>query len=577
MVKVSRARAAALREEILDSTATELCRVGYDAIALTSVASRCNLATSAIYNRFPGKEELVSALISERLDPELGRALDADLSSVWQEEALISLVDGDQVSCLYELQLAARRTPELRAAVITFVEQRLEAALVARSHAERDGRVRSHQDPRAQVLLQAAGDTGTYLLALAGEAPNGGMASVDQVVRIALTNTPRSTPSMPGRPARRRRDPGRATPQPHSLDDLGAALVISAAEVFAEEGYDSATVAEIARRAGVTTGAIYNRFSGKGGLLAEVVTQVSTPRVMAELATLTDALTGGSDEASGKAISSIVERAREPRARPRQQPAPRGPPRRPPRAGGRPGRPSVAGPRPRNPRHRDPPSPGGRGAARRRRRRGARLVAARCPAGHRVVGGRAVDADRLGTDVHRPRRGPPHPPGLSRRVPARHLVRAAIAASPAANASTSLVVVANEVMIRTSWSAGTHSHTNDQSWSSATAAALRETDEQRIHLGRSHHLHSGQPGEALRQPDGHLVGVVGRPEPEVVGQQRLELGGDVAHLRRQLGGLLAHERERGWRARGAGTPPPRRTSPRPWWRRTSPRRPRPPR
>ena len=36
-------------------------------------------------------------------------------------------------------------------------------------------------------------------------------------------------------------------------------LIKAAAEVFAERGYAVAGVAEIARRAGVTTGAIYRR------------------------------------------------------------------------------------------------------------------------------------------------------------------------------------------------------------------------------------------------------------------------------------------------------------------------------
>ena len=44
-------------------------------------------------------------------------------------------------------------------------------------------------------------------------------------------------------------------------------LIKAAAEVFAERGYAGAGVAEIARRAGVTTGAIYSRYSGKSELL----------------------------------------------------------------------------------------------------------------------------------------------------------------------------------------------------------------------------------------------------------------------------------------------------------------------
>lgn len=54
-------------------------------------------------------------------------------------------------------------------------------------------------------------------------------------------------------------------------DDLGARLLESAAQVFAERGYEKAGVAEIARRAGVTTGAIYARYPGKAELLVEAI------------------------------------------------------------------------------------------------------------------------------------------------------------------------------------------------------------------------------------------------------------------------------------------------------------------
>ncbi|HEY6530948.1 MAG TPA: TetR/AcrR family transcriptional regulator [Acidimicrobiales bacterium] len=312
MVKVSRAKAAALREEIFDSTATELRRVGYDATALTTVAAGCGLATSAIYNRFPGKEQLVAALVDERLEPVLGRALDADLASIWQEPSLIGLIDGDQLCVLYELQLAARRVPEIRGDVVGFVDRRLKAALAARRDAELQGRVRANQDPRAQVLLQAAADTGSYLLSLASHAPSGGMASVDQIVRIAVTKVPWDTPASSGRTARRRRDPGSPASGAQGLDELGEDLVRSGADVFAEQGYDAATVAEISRRAGVTTGAIYNRFSGKAGLLAEVVAQVTGPNAIEPLARLSGALTAGSAPAAGRVIASLLGESQDP-------------------------------------------------------------------------------------------------------------------------------------------------------------------------------------------------------------------------------------------------------------------------
>ncbi len=56
-----------------------------------------------------------------------------------------------------------------------------------------------------------------------------------------------------------------------SGDGLTHRLLHAAAELFAEKGYEKAGVAEIARRAGVTTGAIYNRFGNKAELLLEAV------------------------------------------------------------------------------------------------------------------------------------------------------------------------------------------------------------------------------------------------------------------------------------------------------------------
>ena len=55
------------------------------------------------------------------------------------------------------------------------------------------------------------------------------------------------------------------------MESTDERLITAAAEVFAERGYDGAGVAEIARRAGVTTGAIYSRYRGKSELLFDVL------------------------------------------------------------------------------------------------------------------------------------------------------------------------------------------------------------------------------------------------------------------------------------------------------------------
>ena len=66
-------------------------------------------------------------------------------------------------------------------------------------------------------------------------------------------------------------------------DEILAALIDAAAQVFAEEGYSGARVQSIAERAGLTTGAMYNRFTGKSELLLEAL-DLHTSTLVNELA-----------------------------------------------------------------------------------------------------------------------------------------------------------------------------------------------------------------------------------------------------------------------------------------------------
>lgn len=70
--------------------------------------------------------------------------------------------------------------------------------------------------------------------------------------------------------------PGDGSAVVNPSDDTRDRLVRAAVDVFAEKGYDGAGVAEIARRAGLTTGAIYSRFTGKSELLAEAIRTSTT-------------------------------------------------------------------------------------------------------------------------------------------------------------------------------------------------------------------------------------------------------------------------------------------------------------
>jgi AcrR family transcriptional regulator len=56
-------------------------------------------------------------------------------------------------------------------------------------------------------------------------------------------------------------------------EEVRRRLLEAAAEVFAEKGYATARLDEIAHRAGFTKGAVYSNFAGKHALLAELIEQ----------------------------------------------------------------------------------------------------------------------------------------------------------------------------------------------------------------------------------------------------------------------------------------------------------------
>lgn len=71
-------------------------------------------------------------------------------------------------------------------------------------------------------------------------------------------------------------------------------LLDAAAEVFCERGYDGTTVAEVSRRAGLTTGAIYANFRDKAELLLKTIERGSY-EVVADMEAARDAGVSAAD------------------------------------------------------------------------------------------------------------------------------------------------------------------------------------------------------------------------------------------------------------------------------------------
>ncbi len=78
-------------------------------------------------------------------------------------------------------------------------------------------------------------------------------------------------------------------------DSTRQRLLDAASEVFLEKGYEGTRVAEIARRAGLTTGAIYGNFESKADLLT------------AALASVVDAALAASADDIARLMASLPE------------------------------------------------------------------------------------------------------------------------------------------------------------------------------------------------------------------------------------------------------------------------------
>ena len=84
-----------------------------------------------------------------------------------------------------------------------------------------------------------------------------------------------------------------ATDALRTSDDITDRLLTAAIEVFTERGIEKAGVALIARRAGLTTGAIYSRWEGKQDLLLDALDVVLMQQIAQLLAVGPDASAAG--------------------------------------------------------------------------------------------------------------------------------------------------------------------------------------------------------------------------------------------------------------------------------------------
>lgn len=245
--------------ELLEAARAELRDVGQAAFTMDAVARRAYYSPGAIYQRWPDRVSLLGDVGREVLAD-----LEGALAGVGDAEASISfaLDDGrDLLGLASEILIAGHTSTEIRDVSLAMWSA-LRTAM---------GR---HLPPGMAWYLSIVG-LGDAMLAsidIAAPVPAGPrirwMLDACDVEAMGL-HVPR-----PGALAQADVP---AVPQPARSDPTTLALIQAAQSLLAEQGAESLSTRRVSAQAGVTTGAIYRRYDGKGALLADVLLVALAP------------------------------------------------------------------------------------------------------------------------------------------------------------------------------------------------------------------------------------------------------------------------------------------------------------
>jgi AcrR family transcriptional regulator len=242
-------------ERIRDAAVDELLAVGQADFAMESVARRAYFSIGTVYNRWPDRESLLADVGQERIAPHIVEQLAAAASPA---DAIDWALDaGRQTGLLAgEIMLAGHTTSALSPV----------AAEMWRSL--HDGLAEHLPGGMAwYVATYAIGDALLGAVGVSGPQPATGR--VQWFVDACDCSSSAPAPPREAAPVRDIDVP--AVPSPQRSDEVARSLIEAARLLLAERGAAGTSTRDIAAGAGVTTGALYRRYDGKSGLLADVL------------------------------------------------------------------------------------------------------------------------------------------------------------------------------------------------------------------------------------------------------------------------------------------------------------------
>ena len=250
-------------ERLLEAALDEIAAVGVDRLGMSGVARRAGLTTGALYGRYENVNELAADVWTARVRDTHFALIDGVIRSLIDGESSRPLADlvcelsspSRETVAALELMATARRVDELE----EVVGPDLDAWIKGWGAAPRA----RQPDRRAQVIFTMAALWGVLLHAM----PRPRRVDWEQVfARVGRSFAQEYEPPDDRFVAERAR-PVRADVGDRAQD----ALIDSVSAIAARVGFERATASRIARRAGMTSGAIYARYRTKDELLAHAV------------------------------------------------------------------------------------------------------------------------------------------------------------------------------------------------------------------------------------------------------------------------------------------------------------------
>jgi AcrR family transcriptional regulator len=247
------------RELIIEAAAELFHRDGYEKVSVGTVAGAVNVRPSALYRHFPGKPQLLAAVILNELDSfSQGLAENqAGFSSVLPQLVEASL-DHPRLGVL--LQREARSLPYAERTAVHRESARLGERMTAAVLAERSSLDSDDGTLLARSVWAVLHSTSRH----ARSARADYAALLESIIKNVLDFTP-AAPA----PGRKHRDPGGG----HLPQGRRERLLAAAVPLFADQGYASVSMEDIGALAGMAGPSIYHHYTSKQDILQAAITR----------------------------------------------------------------------------------------------------------------------------------------------------------------------------------------------------------------------------------------------------------------------------------------------------------------